>query len=37
MYRTARTLLTLSIVTVFLGAMSLLANVNEEDDIFQEG
>lgn len=37
MYRTARALLTLSIVTVFLGAMTLFGNMEEEDDNFQEG
>jgi hypothetical protein len=37
MYRTARSLLTLSIVTAFLGAMSLFGNMEEEDDFYQEG
>jgi hypothetical protein len=38
MYRTARALFTLGIVTVFLGTMSLFANLEDEDedDNFQE-
>lgn len=36
MYRTAKALFTLGIVTAFLGAVSLFANLEDEEDNFQE-
>jgi len=37
MYRTAKTLFVLSIVTVVMGAMTWYSKMEDEDDLFEEG